>query len=231
MDATDPRIAAGLQAQAGLRRQALDDGAQRLGWKAGFGTRAAKEGFGISGPIVGFITDRNLLADGAECSLDGWTKPHMEPEVAVRLGRDVAPGATREEALDAVEAVAPAIELIDLTFAPTDLEAVLSGNVFHRHVVLGAFTPVGGDIALGGVRLDVEGPGETSERAVDPSGNLGDLAEVVRHLAGLLPAADDALRAGDVVITGSVIAAVPVAAGDHTTVSAPGMGSVSLTLT
>jgi 2-keto-4-pentenoate hydratase len=71
---------------------------------------------------------------------------------------------------------------------------------------------------------------ETRAQGVDPREVLGDLADVVRHLASQAPGAGDQLRAGDVVITGSAIPALPVAPGDRVEVRAAGLGAVSVQL-
>lgn len=227
---TDARILAGLERQTVERRRLLDDGARRLGWKAGFGTAAAMEVLGTRAPLVGFMTDRTLLADGGSASVGDWDKAVLEPEIAVRLGTDLGPGATRDEAAAAIDALAPAIELADLSGPLDDVEAILAGDIFHRGVVLGTFVPLGGGVALGGLRVDVMGADGPLAEDVDPADLLGDLAEVVRHLADALPAADDAMRAGDVVITGSVVAPIAVTGAQRFEVRFAGLGSVSVVL-
>ena len=59
---------------------------------------------------------------------------------------------------------------------------------------------------------------------------LGWKAEIVRQLADALPGAEDRLRVGDVVITGSAVPAIPVAPGDRVEVRAPGLGAVAVEL-
>jgi 2-keto-4-pentenoate hydratase len=227
---TDTRILAGLERQAAERRALLDAGARRLGWKAGFGTAAAMAGLRIDAPLSGFMTDRTLLPDGGSMPVAGWGKAVLEPEIAVRLGTDLGPGASREQAAAAIDALAPAIELADLSGPLDDVEAILAGNIFHRAVVLGTFVPVGDGVGLDGLRVDVAGAGGPIAEDVDPTELLGDLADVVRLLADALPAADDRMRAGDVVITGSVIPGIAVSGGERVEVSAAGLGSVSVAL-
>jgi 2-keto-4-pentenoate hydratase len=222
----DPRIVSGLEAQAAARAAVVADGATRLGWKAGFGTAAAFRTLGTQAPLVGFLTDATLLADGATCSVASWRKPMLEPEIAVRVGRDLPAGASPEHAAEAIDAIAPAIELVDLAEAGTDVEAILAGNVFHRAVLLGAFTPLDASTALADARVDVRGAA-CAEQA-DPTEVLGPLAEIVRHLADALPLAQDGMRAGDVVITGSAVPAIAVSPGERVEVA---IGAVSVTVT
>lgn len=76
--------------------------------------------------MAGFLTSATLVADGWRTSLDGWTTPTFEPELAVRIDRDVAAEATVDAVRAAIGAVAPAIELVDL--GPIDDLAVVLGG-------------------------------------------------------------------------------------------------------
>jgi 2-keto-4-pentenoate hydratase len=210
----DARMRAGLQAQAEARRRALAEGAKRLGWKAGYGSRAAISQLGTSGPLAGYLTDRTSIAPGGEADLAGWRKPALEAEVAVRIDRDVSAGVDPDAAAAAIGAVAAAIELVDLD-PSGDLEQELAMNIFHRHVVLGAFQAVDDPAELRELRVDVLRDGGAVETQVDPEALLGDLTQVVRAVADLLPVAGDRLRDGDILITGSVIVPVALEGGER----------------
>lgn len=125
---------------------------------------------------------------------------------------------------------APAIELADLGGPLDDVEAILASDIFHRAVVLGSFVPLGDGDTLDGLRVSVGGADGPIAEDVDPTALLGDLAVVVRDLADALPAAGDAMRAGDVVITGSVVPAIAVTGGERLEVRVAGLGGVSVTL-
>jgi 2-keto-4-pentenoate hydratase len=223
----DPRIIAGLAAQARARQDVLAGGARRLGWKAGFGTAAAMAKIGTDAPVVGFLTDATLVAGGQTVDTDGWAVPTLEPEVAIRLGADAPAGASLDDVLAAIDAVGPAIELVDLGPAD-DLEAVLAGNIFHRIVVLGPLAPWPGSRSLQDVRLEVRIAGQAPITDVDPRTALGDLADVVRALADQLPLAGESIRAGDVVITGSAVPAIALTGREEVEVTLPGIGRVGV---
>jgi 2-keto-4-pentenoate hydratase len=225
-----PAVAAGLHRQSAERARLLAAGARPLGWKAGFGTRAAMDKLGTAAPLIGFLTDQTLRPSGAQWAVSAWGNPVLEPEVAVRLGADLAPGADRETAAAAIGEVAVAIELVDIG-AADDVEEILAGNIFHRGVLLGAFAPLSPSLRLQDVRLDVLAGGEPHAEDADPAPVLGDLADVVRHMADQAPEAGAPLRAGDVVITGSAIPALPVAGGGRFEVRAAGLEPVAVTLT
>lgn len=201
----DPRILAGMERQLELRRARIAAGDSPLGWKLGFGTPAAMEGLGTDAPLVGFLLGRAELEPGATVSIAGWTNPVIEPEIAVTMGTDLPATTDREVVREAIAALGPAIELADLSFPPDDVEAILAGDVFQRHVILGRAdrTRSGGD--LEGLAGRVERDGAPLATVDDLQAAPGDLLDNVMHVANLLASFGEVLRAGEVVITGSVI--------------------------
>ena len=194
-----------------LRRKLLDEGAKPLGWKLGFGAPAALEKLGIDRPLVGFLTDRTLLPDGATAHVGDWVKPMLEAEVAVRVGAD-----------GRIDGYAVAIELADLDPPPEDAGAIVAGNIFHRHVLLGEFRD-----PVERLTATLTRDGEEVGRTDTPDALTGEyarLVEVVREVAG------DELRAGDVIITGSIFPPVEVHPGDTLTAEVAPLGSLSVSI-
>jgi 2-keto-4-pentenoate hydratase len=212
---SDARIAAGMRAQLGQRRRAIAAGAKPIGWKVGFGAPAALAKFAISGPLLGFMLDRNVLTPGATVSLAGWTKPAAEPEIAVEIAADLPGGGSRAAAADAIGAIGPAIELADVTFAPDDVESILAGNIFHRHVLLGPRDRTRKGGRTDGLHARVLRNGAAHADTSDLEGNTGKLVDIVRHVADVLAACGERLEAGDVIIAGSVIAPIFLGSEDR----------------
>jgi 2-keto-4-pentenoate hydratase len=79
----DPRILHGMERQLRLRQDRLNAGERSIGWKVGFGAPAALERLQIDAPLIGFLTDKTLLSSGSMVSIADWTKPAMEPEIAI----------------------------------------------------------------------------------------------------------------------------------------------------
>jgi 2-keto-4-pentenoate hydratase len=173
--------------------------------------------------VIGFLTSATELEPGASHSLRDMENPLVEPEVAVRLRRPVEAGAEPDEALAAIESLGTAIELVDISAPPDDVEAAVAGNVFHRGVVLG---PHRQDAAVGGIEATVRVNGEERERAQADV----DLAGTISLVADLLGAAEELLEAGDTIICGSLTAPVPVAPGDEVEVDLGPLGQVRLAL-
>jgi 2-keto-4-pentenoate hydratase len=201
----DPRVMRGMQAQLELRRKRLDGGDRPLGWKVGFGAPAMLERFGISGPLVGFLTRGARVQSGESISLAGWAKPIAEPEIAVHIGRDVAAGADREAAAAAIAGISPAIEIVDLTSPPEDPERILGGNIYQRHVVLAGAGPARAGSTADGLTCRIIRHGSETARTSDPQANTGEWVSIVRHVADVLAAFGERLRGGEIIITGSVV--------------------------
>jgi 2-keto-4-pentenoate hydratase len=222
----DPRIAAGTARMLERRDTELARGARHLGWKLGFGAPAALARFGTDRPLVGFLVDSRVVDDGATVSLDGWTRPVLEAEVAVHVGGLLGAGCTPEEAANAVTGWSVAIELADLDQPPEDIGEILAGNIYHRHVVLGRRVPP----LLAAPTFAVRRDGDEVAATEDPTALTGDLPAILASAADTLAAAGAAgLSTGDVVITGSVVPPIEVGPG-RWTVEAVGLGRVSVDL-
>ena len=227
----DPRIVAGMAAQGRLRESRLRAGERRVGWKAGLGTAQAMEAVSIAAPLAGFLTDGSLVsaptaADGL--SVQEWPNARLEAEIAVRVQQTVPAGSDHDTVAAAVAEIVPAIEIVDLGDV-ADIEQVLAANLFHRAFLFGPFAPATA-AQLAAARLTVSQQGEDARTGIDPGELLGDLVEVVRALADQIPLSGDELRAGDVVMTGSAIAPVPLLGGERFEVALDGGGAVTLAI-
>jgi 2-keto-4-pentenoate hydratase len=214
----DPRIARGMKEQLAGRRARIDAGEEPLGWKVGFGAPAAMEKLKITAPLVGFLMKRGLIASGGTASLSGWVKPVAEPEIAIRIGRDLAGGGDRTAAAAAIAALSPAIELADADLPFEDPEAILKGNIFQRHVILGEPDPSRAGGSTAGLTARVFRRDAEAAHTSDPEAATGKLVDIVRHVADLLAAFGERLSAGDIVIAGSVVPPLLVEA-DETAVA------------
>jgi 2-keto-4-pentenoate hydratase len=213
----DPRIVRGMTAQLRVRRQLLDAGHKALGWKLAFGGPAAMERLGTNAPLVGFLTNRGLLASETEVSLDGWTKPAAEPEIAVHLGKDLPGGADRATAIGAIAGLGPAIELADVEHPSDDVEGTLARNIYQRHVVLGTKDTRHAGGALEGLTGRVLRNEIEIAKVTDFQALTGELIDIVRHTADLLTGFGEKLEAGQIIIAGSIIPPLWVTSGEELT--------------
>ncbi len=221
----DPRIERGLLAQLTERLRRLDGGDASLGWKLGMGTPAAMDKLGTSAPLVGYLLSSARVAPGERVSLEGWANPRLEPEIAVVMAADLDGDASRDDAVAAIGGIGPAIELVDPDPGASDPEAVLAGNIFQRAVVLG---PVSDGASFDGVSARVLRDGSEAAATDDATEATGDPIDLVVHVARTVAAAGERLRAGEVVICGSVVPALEIAPGESIEVVLDPLGSVSV---
>ena len=222
----------GLEEAYGLQRaveQALVLRGERVvGWKAGFTNAAVQATYGVSEPVLGFMLGSGVFSGGDSVPMSRFAALGVEVEVAFLLKRDLAgPGVTAAAALLAVEGALPALELPDLRWDgnPTGGDLVADG-VAGNAIVLGQpLTPVVGlDLALEGVVYEMSGRIMATNTAAEVLGNpLNSLAWLANNLAerGL------GLRAGDIVMSGSIATLLRPKAGDVVTARFTRLGSVS----
>ena len=91
-------------------------GEKRVGIKMGFTSRAKMVQMGVHDMIWGRLTDGMIVEDGGPISLKRYVHPRVEPEIAFLLKAPLVGAVTPLQALAAVEAVAPAMEIIDSRF-------------------------------------------------------------------------------------------------------------------
>lgn len=224
----DSRVARGMRAQAELRRTKLAAGEQCIGWKVGFGAPAAMARLSIDAPLIGFLTDRALIKTETVVDLAGWTKPAAEPEIAVYLGSDLSDGADRRIAAEAISAIGPAIELADVDRPPDDVESILAGNIYQRHVILGQREAARAGGRLEGILARIARNGTEVARTADPQALTGELIDIVRHVANTVAACGDRLRAGQVIITGSIVPPLWIEPGEKIVYSLDPVDTISV---
>lgn len=235
-DAPDLDLAAGYAVQRVLREEA----GPLVGWKLGVTSRAKQVQVGVSAPVFGFLAGRNALDLGEPLDTSQLIAPRCEPEIVFVLGRDLAgPHVTAADVIAASSGVAVGIEVLDSRFRDyrfTMADVVADNTSAGRFVVGTPVPPAGIDLRLVGVVLERNG-----EVVATASGaaSLGHPAAAVAWMVRTMSAegslagpsssrVGDGLRAGDVVLSGGLTAAVPVAPGDVVVASIDRLGTVEL---
>ena len=213
----DPRILRGMEKQLQLRQHRLNMGEKSIGWKVGFGAPAALEHLRLEAPLIGFLTNKTLLPSNATVAIADWTKPAMEPEIVIYVGKDLSGEADRETSRAAIAALGPAIELADVHFPPDDVETILAGNIYNRNVILGRADPSRAGCKLNGLIGRISHNADELPAASDLQALTGDIVDIVIHVAGLLSLLGESLRAGEFIITGSIVPPLWVTPKDRIT--------------
>lgn len=114
-------------------------GERRVGLKMGFTSRAKAIQVGVHDLIWGRLTDRMIIEDGGSIDFARYAHPRVEPEIAFLLKAPLEGVVTPAQALTAVEATAPAMELIDSRYENFNfsLEDVVADNSSSSGFVAG----------------------------------------------------------------------------------------------
>jgi 2-oxo-3-hexenedioate decarboxylase len=200
-------------------------GDRLAGVKMGFTSRAKMRQMGVDEVIWGRLTDGMRIGDGEEISLDAYIHPRVEPEIAFLLGRAVAGPVSPAEAMAAVEAMCPAIELIDSRYTDFKFthEDVVADNCSSAGFVLGAWARPR-CAANQGVVLEVDG---RPVKIGSTASILGDPARALAAAIRLASAADIVLGPGTIVMAGAATEAVPLVAGSHIRVVVQDFGTAA----
>jgi 2-keto-4-pentenoate hydratase len=190
-----------------------------------------QELMGIDHPCGGMIYARTVHASPYRLRLSDHMHVVLEFELAVRVGRTLAKKATpwsREEVRAEVTEVMAAYELIEdrnAVYKETRPVTLVADNAWNAGIVLGRPVRVPPAMDLNGLLGRLTMPGGVREgRTDDPMGALA-------WCVNLAADRGRPLEAGQVVITGSVIPTLPIAAGESFTFTLDGIGSVEITAT
>ena len=215
------------------RRQA--DGEQVVGKKIGVTSKAVQDMLGVHQPDFGFLTDRMQFANDACVSLSqaNLIQPRAEGEIAFILKRDLmGPGVTRTDVLEATDSVLACFEIVDSRIRDWKIaiQDTIADNASCGVFVLGDRRVPPAGIDLANVRLDMKRNGELHSSGLG-SAVQGHPAEAVAWLANTLGAFGMPLRAGEMILSGSLVPLVPVQAGDHFELTITDIGSASIRFT
>jgi 2-keto-4-pentenoate hydratase len=220
-----------MASQLRIRSHLLGEGARALGWKAGFGSADAMARFSTDGPLVGFLTDRSLVESGASCSLEGWTNPLLEIEVASHIVDAVPRHRDREGVEARIGGLGVAIEIVDVDTPALDVETILSGNIYHRKVILGPAHPCRLGGSARGLTAHLILNGATVGEATDVESLSGAVVDVVGHVRDVVTRSGASLQSGEVVICGAIVAPIRVHAGDLVEATIDPLGTLSVRFT
>ncbi|RYY29383.1 MAG: 4-oxalocrotonate decarboxylase [Sphingomonadales bacterium] len=204
-------------------------GEKPVGMKMGFTSRAKMVQMGVHDMICGWLTDKMLVEDGGVISHAAFVHPRVEPEIAFLLKRTISGPLTPMQAMDAVEAVAPALEIIDSRYQnfKFSLEDVVADNSSSSGFVVGAWHRPDTDLDNLGMIMSVDG------RQVE----VGSSAAILGHPARSLAAAARLslqcgipLEAGSIVLAGGATAAVALKIGHSVTLEVQNLGRCGFTV-
>jgi len=233
---TDPQLTIG-DAYVVSRRlldRRVSDGERLIGKKIGVTSQAVQQMLNVHQPDFGYLTDRMVVEDGGDMPISTHLiQPRAEGELALLLKSDlIGPGVSPDQVLDAVEWVMPCFEVVDSRIRNWEIriQDTIADNASSGMFVLGKDRVAPQQLDLkkclmrvykNGVQIS-EGRGEAA---------LGSPLNSVAWLANTLGAYGVPLRAGEVILSGSLVPLEPVTAGDAMRVVVDGLGEATVQFT
>lgn len=213
-----------IQALSLARRYAR--GERRVGMKMGLTSRAKMAQVGVDEMVWGRLTDAMQVEEGGSIALSRYVHPRVEPEVAFLLKAPLAGRVSMTQAMAAVEAVAPAMEIIDSRYKDFKfvLADVVADNSSSSGFIVGPWSKPDLDVGNLGLVMSVDG------RPVQVGSTAAILGHPLRSLvaaARLVAQWGERLEAGWIVLAGGATAAHPLAAGMTVRTEMQSLGAVS----
>lgn len=208
----------------------LQAGESVIGKKIGLTSRAVMNMLGVDQPDFGQLLTGMLYNDGESVAVSSLIAPRAEGEIAFVLKRDLmGPGLTAADVLAATEGVMACFEVVDSRIADwkIQIQDTVADNASCGVFVLGnqLVSPRGLDLSLVGMALEKNG-----ELVATGAGaaSLGHPVNAMVWLANKLGSLGLPLKAGEVILSGSLAALIPVQAGDCLHMSLGGLGSCTV---
>ena len=224
----DAGYGAGMALQLTRLRDAIATGMPRFGWKVGLNVPAIQARLGVESAGVGWLEGRRVSKNGAVVEVAEGQRFLVEAERAVRVGRSVPAGTSLEDAGVAIDALAPALELVDYSLPTDGLDEIVGHSMFHAGTVLGDPIPANAMRGLAPphprVRVD-HGAIHDADHALVPA----DPAASILFCAAFLDRFGERLEPGDWILCGSYTQPLPVSAGQRFDADyGPGIGTLGL---
>lgn len=216
-----------VQALSMQRRYARDE--KRIGIKMGLTSRAKMIQVGVSDVTWGRLTDAMREEEGGVVSMSRFVHPRVEPEIAFLMKKPLSGKVSALEAMSAVEAVAPALEIIDSRYKAFkfDVGDVIADNSSSSGFVVGTWHSPEIDISNLGMVLSINGrPQEIGSSAAI----LGNPVRSLVSAARMVASAGEELKPGDIVLAGGATAAIPMEAGQSVLLEVENLGQIGFNI-
>ena len=209
-------------------------GEQVVGKKIGVTSKAVMDMLNVHQPDFGYLTDRMMYATGADVPASSeMIAPRAEGEIAFVLKHDLTgPGINNADVVRATECVMPCFEIVDsrITDWKIKIQDTIADNASCGVVVMGdrAVSPTAVDLSTCGIMVELNG--EIISTGAGAAA-LGSPLNCVTWLANTLGEIGIGLKAGEVILSGSLVPLQPVQAGDNMTLAIGGIGRCSVRFT
>ena len=210
-----------------VERRCTDGGQRIIGKKIGVTSKPVMDLFNVREPDFGFITSDMMIDCAGDIETASLIAPKVEGEIAFILGQDLdRTDVTEQDVLAATELVLPCLEIVDSRIADWKIriQDTVADNASSALVVLGDMAVPADqiDLVTCGMTLEINGVMKSTGAG---AASMGHPARAVAWLANTLNRYGIPLKAGEVILSGSMGAMLPVAKGDYVRMTISGLGT------
>lgn len=207
-------------------------GERVIGLKMGLTSEGKRKQMNLDAPLYGVLTDKMQVTNAGTFHLKGSIHPKIEPEVAFYIKSELKGKISRQDVLNATEAVCAALEILDSRyegFKYFSMEDVISDNSSSSHYILGPKLTDFKNIDLKNLRMRMKVNGETKMEG-NSAEISGDPVVSVIQLAELLALRGKSIPAGCFVLAGAATAAIALEPGMTVSLEVESLPSLSVTI-
>jgi 2-keto-4-pentenoate hydratase len=226
---------------ARLRQLRTDRGAVPVGRKIGFTNRNIWAEYGVFEPIWGDMYDDTVhgISHGGRAGVMHLPEPRIEPEILLCLDSDLAPGMSLAEIASAVGWIAHGFEIVQSIFPGWRFKAAdcVADGGLHGVYFQGPRYPVakrdrpGLVDSLSALTITLYRNGEAVDEGVGANVLDGPI-QALAHLVDVLgrDPHNPPLKAGEMVTTGTLTRAFPVARGERWSTRIEGLDMAGMSI-
>ncbi|MBA4601393.1 fumarylacetoacetate hydrolase family protein [Thermoactinomyces sp. AMNI-1] len=205
-------------------------GARVTGKKIGLTSLAMQQLLGVDQPDYGHLLDDMVVKNGGQVSFKRVLQPKVEAEIAFVLKKELTgPRVNAMDVLLATDYILPALEIVDSRVSNWQIKLpdTIADNASSGLYVLGEKPVKIDSVDLAQIGMVLYKNGEMMDTGVGAAA-LGNPAVCVAWLANKLYEFGISLKAGEVILSGALSAAVDAEPGDRFEARLAHLGNVSV---
>ena len=215
-----------------LQKRIELDGEKVICKKIGVTSKAVQNMLGVHQPDFGYLTDAMVVDESEPLSLTNkMIQPRAEGEIAFVLKHDLmGPGVTASDVLRATDFVVPCFEIVDSRIQDwkIKIQDTVADNASCGYFLLGSQTADPRKLDLSTVGMVVELNGQVVSTGAGAAALGSSPISCVVWLANTLGRFGVPLKAGEVILSGSLVPLQPIKPGDYMSVSIGGIGRTNV---
>lgn len=226
----DSDIAAAYAVQKINNDLRVAQGGRVVGLKIGLTSPAVQKQLGVDQPDFGLLFADTEVRNGGSVLTSGILQPKAEAEIAFVMKRDLAGEISEATAMEAIDYVVGAIEIVGSRVLNWDIRITdtVADNASASHFVLGDVRRDVNPLDLAAVKMQLHKNGDLVSEGVGAA-CLGSPLKALVWLAQAFADLGTPLKAGDIVLSGALGPMCAGEAGDTFVASIEGFGTVSFT--